>query len=80
LNYNEVADETVRDRILSLAIRTGNSPPARAAKSLAGRKAESEILALRAKHAAICEQENGNYLSYEIWQRRSAAHFIRTLG
>jgi hypothetical protein len=77
LNSNEEATVSVRDRILSLAIRTGNSPPATAMKSLAGRKAESEILTLRVKNAAICEQKNGNHLSYAICQRRSATYFGR---
>jgi hypothetical protein len=75
---SEVAFETVRDRILSLVIHTGSSPPAKAMKSLAGSKAESEIPALQVKYAAIFRQKNGRYLSYPIWQRRSAAHFGRS--
>jgi hypothetical protein len=75
---SEVTFETVRDRILSLVIHTGSSPPAKAIKGLAGSKAESEIPALQVKYAAIFRQENGSYLSYPIWQRRSAAHFGRS--
>jgi hypothetical protein len=70
--------ECIRDRILSLSIRTGNSPPAGATRRPAGRKALSELTALQVKnHETICRQENGSHLPYPIWQGCAPAHLCR---
>lgn len=64
---------STRDRILSLAIRTGSSPPAAASARPAGRKVRLENPALQVNNASICGQKNRAYLPYPLCQRRKAA-------
>lgn len=69
--------ESIRDRILSLAIRTGSSPPAAAIERPAGRKAPLSMSALQVNHATICEQKDRACLPNPIRRKRPATSVNR---
>lgn len=69
--------ESTRDRVLSLSIRTGNSPPVLAFERLAGSKAIPVNYALQVTYESIPEQENRSYLSNAVRKRCSAARIRR---
>jgi addiction module HigA family antidote len=73
-----VAAGTLRDRVLSLEIHTGSSPPATAAMSLAACKATLPIAALQVNYETICQQDHRTHRNDPLQRRHPPARWQRT--
>jgi hypothetical protein len=70
-----VAAGTLRDRVLSLEIHTGSSPPATAAMSLAACKVTLPIAALQVNYKTICQQDHRTHRNDPLQRRHPPAHY-----